>query len=76
MTELKRVCLIPSYSGVGGPASFQVRFIREAARQGVEVCTDLDDQPYDAVLVIGGTRQGRLHYQNSMSHKKWIFGKL
>ena len=57
MSELKRVCLIPNYSGVGGPASFQMRFIREAARQGVEVCTDLDDRPYDAVLVVGGTRQ-------------------
>jgi len=57
MRTIKRVCLIPTYSGVGGPASFQMRFTREAARQGVEVCTDLDDRPFDAVLVVGGTRQ-------------------
>jgi glycosyltransferase involved in cell wall biosynthesis len=34
-----------------------MRFIAEAERQGIEICTDLDDHPYDAVLVIGGTRR-------------------
>jgi glycosyltransferase involved in cell wall biosynthesis len=34
-----------------------MRFIAEAERQGIEVCTDLDDHPFDAVIVIGGTRQ-------------------
>jgi glycosyltransferase involved in cell wall biosynthesis len=57
MRTIKRVCLVPSYSGVGGPASFQLRFAQEAARQGVAVSHDLDDGPYDAILVIGGTRQ-------------------
>lgn len=61
MRTIKRVCLVPSYAGVGGPASFQLRFAQEAARQGVSVSYDLDDGPYDAVLVIGGMRQlGRL----------------
>ena len=57
MSTLKRICLVPAYSGVGGPASFQMRFSAEARKQGVAVCTSLDERPYDAVLVVGGTRQ-------------------
>ena len=57
MNHLYRICLVPAYSGVGGPASFSMRFTAEAERQGIEVCTDLEDHPYDAVMVIGGTRR-------------------
>lgn len=42
--------------GVGGPASFQRKFAAGLAQRGIEVCFDLDDPPYQAVLVNGGTR--------------------
>jgi glycosyltransferase involved in cell wall biosynthesis len=57
MREIKRICLTPTYAGTGGPASFQIRFRQEVERLGIEVTYDLDDLPYDAVLVIGGTRR-------------------
>ena len=57
MNHLHRICIVPTYAGVGGPASFRMRFTAEAERQGLEICNDLDDHPYDAVMVIGGTRQ-------------------
>ncbi|MCK4694032.1 MAG: hypothetical protein KAT23_10390, partial [Anaerolineales bacterium] len=37
--------------------SFQHKLMKGLASFGVEVCLDLRDTPYDAVLVIGGTRQ-------------------
>ena len=57
MNHLHRICVVPTYAGVGGPASFRMRFVAEAERHGIEICTDLDDHPYDAVMVIGGTRR-------------------
>jgi glycosyltransferase involved in cell wall biosynthesis len=36
--------------------SFQDKLAAGLARRGVEVCYDLSDSPYQAVLVIGGTR--------------------
>lgn len=52
-----RVCMLPRLSGVSGMASFQHRLAAGLAARGVEVCYDLSDEPYAAVLVIGGTRQ-------------------
>jgi len=37
--------------------SFQAKFAQGLSTHGIEVCYDLDSPPYDAVLVIGGTRQ-------------------
>jgi glycosyltransferase involved in cell wall biosynthesis len=37
--------------------SFRGRISQGLRRRGIEVCLDLDETPYDAVLVIGGTRQ-------------------
>jgi glycosyltransferase involved in cell wall biosynthesis len=54
---LSRVCLVPYARHVGGPASFQGKFAAGLERRGVQVCYSLDDLPYDAVLVVGGTRQ-------------------
>lgn len=51
-----RVCLVPRLSGVGGMVSFQARLAAGLAQRGIQVCYDLDDRPYAAVLVIGGTR--------------------
>ena len=57
MSSHKRVCLVPQLSGVGGMVSFQHKLAAGLAARGVRVCFDLSDHPYDAVLVIGGTRQ-------------------
>jgi len=54
---LSRICLVPYARHVGGPASFQGRFAAGLEKRGVQVCYSLDDLPYDAVLVVGGTRQ-------------------
>jgi len=53
----KRLCVIPHLSGVGGPSSFQLRLVKGLSAYGIETCHELSDTPYDAVLVIGGTRQ-------------------
>ncbi len=53
---MSRICIIPRLSGTGGPVSFQGKLATGLARRGVDVCYDLAEQPYDAVLVIAGTR--------------------
>lgn len=53
----KRICLFPRVHGVGGMVSFQKKMSEGLRHLDVEVCYDLDDTPYDALLVIGGTRQ-------------------
>ncbi len=58
MTEpIKRLCIVPTPRGVGGPASFRLRFSQALQARGIDVCYDLDDFPYDAVLLISSTRQ-------------------
>lgn len=52
-----RLCFASRLSGLAGPASFQRRLAEGLAAFGHEVCFSLDDTPYDAVLVIGGTRR-------------------
>lgn len=52
-----KVCLVPRVHGVGGMVSFRDRLTAVFERWGVEVTQDLRDMPYQAVLVIGGTRQ-------------------
>lgn len=50
-----RICLVPHLSGVGGMVTFQAKLAVGLATRGIEVCYDLSDTPYRAVLVIGGT---------------------
>jgi len=52
----RRVCLVPKVSGVGGMVSFKARLIKGFSERGISVAEDLADDPYEAVLVIGGTR--------------------
>jgi glycosyltransferase involved in cell wall biosynthesis len=52
-----RICLIPRVAGVGGMVSFAAKLDQGLLTRGIETCHDLRDLPYDAVLVIGGTRQ-------------------
>lgn len=54
---MERICVIPQYRGLGGPASFQARLATGLATRGVEVCYDLNDRPYCCILLVGGTRR-------------------
>ena len=52
----QRVCLVPRLAGVGGMVSFQHKLAAGLKQAGIAVTYSLNDDPYDAVLVIGGTR--------------------
>ena len=54
--QIRRICLIPNVSGVGGMVSFRDKLVKGLAERGIGVSYDLLDTPYEAVLVIGGTR--------------------
>ena len=53
---MARICIVPQVSGVGGMVSFRARFTAGLEQRGIQVCSSLSDTSYDAVLVIGGTR--------------------
>jgi glycosyltransferase involved in cell wall biosynthesis len=57
MEKHARICLIPRLSGIGGMVSFQKKLTDGLKRNDIQVSLDLNDKPYDAVLVIGGSRQ-------------------
>jgi glycosyltransferase involved in cell wall biosynthesis len=50
-----RICMVPKVHGVGGMVSFQAKLAAGLARRGIQVCHDLDDTPYDAVLLTSTT---------------------
>lgn len=54
---MERICIVPQAHGVGGMVSFLHKFSESLAARGVGVTFDLQDKPYSAILVIGGTRQ-------------------
>lgn len=54
---VSKLCVIPRPFGVGGMVSFHHKFIKGLTARGIDVTHDLEDTPFDAVLVIGGTRQ-------------------
>jgi glycosyltransferase involved in cell wall biosynthesis len=56
LKRITRICLIPRLAGVGGMVSFQYKLADGLRACGIQVCQDLADTPYQAVLVIGGTR--------------------
>jgi hypothetical protein len=51
-----RICLVPRLNGVGGMVSFQHKLAEGLRSRQIEVSFNLRDRPYQAVLVIGGTR--------------------
>lgn len=51
------MCIPTRLSGIGGPALFQRKLTTGLIKRGIKVTYDLDDVPYNAVLVINGTRQ-------------------
>jgi glycosyltransferase involved in cell wall biosynthesis len=54
---MNRICMIPNVSGTGGMVSFRHKLVSGLTRAGVDTCFDLEDRPYQSVLVIGGSRQ-------------------
>ncbi len=56
LSRTSRLCLIPNVSGVGGMVSFREKFTNGLAQRGIGVSYNLADTPFDAILVIGGTR--------------------
>ncbi len=53
-----RICIVPGkLQGIGGPASFVRKLAAGLERRGIGVTYSLADRPYDAVLVVNGTRQ-------------------
>jgi glycosyltransferase involved in cell wall biosynthesis len=55
-SRISRICLIPNVSGVGGMVSFREKLVKGLAERRIGVSYDLVDTPYEAILVIGGTR--------------------
>ena len=53
---MKRICIVPQVSGVGGMVSFRSRFSAGLEVRGVEVVHDPGLSNIDSLLVIGGTR--------------------
>ena len=53
---MARICILPQVSGIGGMVSFRAQFTAGLEARGIQVSSSLDDRPYDAMLVIGGTR--------------------
>jgi hypothetical protein len=54
---MNRICLVPRLNGVGGMVSFQYKLSDGLKQRGFDICYELKDKPYQAVLVIGGSRQ-------------------
>lgn len=52
--KLKRICITPRVAGVGGMVSFEGKFTAGLKARGIQVTYDLQEEDYDAVLVIGG----------------------
>lgn len=52
----ERLCLFPNVEGTGGMSSFQKKFSAGLKAREIEVVSDLEQTPYDGVLVIGGTK--------------------
>jgi glycosyltransferase involved in cell wall biosynthesis len=62
MPKPQRICIFPSPRSIGGPASFRQKFANGLQARGIQVSYDLDDRPYDAILLISGSRHlGKLH---------------
>jgi len=53
---MRRVCIVPNVSGVGGMVSFRGRFTKGLKVREIGVSGDINDDSYDSILVIGGTR--------------------
>jgi glycosyltransferase involved in cell wall biosynthesis len=57
IASARRLCLVNPSQGAAGPASFQRRLAAGLATRGIRVTHGLAEEPFDAALVVGGTRQ-------------------
>jgi glycosyltransferase involved in cell wall biosynthesis len=51
-----RICIIPKATSTGGVTSFQAKLAAGLAARGIQTCYQLDEKPYEAVLLTGGVR--------------------
>jgi len=51
-----RICIIPQATNTGGVTSFQANLSAGLKARGIQVCHDLDETPFDAVLLTSTTR--------------------
>ena len=54
-TAMPTICIVPLAEGLGGGASFRLKFEDGLRARGIDVTRD-PDQPADAILVLAGTR--------------------
>ena len=54
--HVARICIIPKASNTGGVTSFQAKLAVGLERCGHQACFDLNETPYQAVLLTGGVR--------------------
>jgi len=54
--HVARICIIPKASNVGGVTSFQAKLVAGLERCGHQACFNLNEKPYQAVLLTGGVR--------------------
>ena len=52
---MAKICIVPKVDGIGGMASFRLKFEQGLKSRGIDVTHDLADNS-DAILVIAGTR--------------------
>lgn len=52
---MARICIVPVVQGIGGGASFRLKFEDGLKQRGIEVIHNPDD-PSDAILILAGTR--------------------
>lgn len=76
MPSLKRICITPQVAGVGGMVSFSAKFAAGLSARGIEVTYDLAAEPYDAILVIGGTWRNLLALRRAARAGKPIVQRL
>lgn len=53
---MARICIIPRATNTGGVTSFQANLAAGLAAHGIQVCTNLADRPYEAILLTGAVR--------------------
>ena len=55
--QANRICVVPNVAGVGGMVTFKYKLLEGLAKRGISASQDLNDTPYQSVLIIGGARQ-------------------
>jgi glycosyltransferase involved in cell wall biosynthesis len=51
-----RICIIPKATNIGGVTTFQAKLSAGLAARGIQICNNLGEKPYEAILITGGIR--------------------